>query len=113
MSVNVSKPTPELIEVVDSAFFYARRLFHPDDIRYSIRDRFHTNASFSLTDEEAYFLYRLLDAFRKNLLRTIRETPKGLDGYRFATSSQPLTEALLDEIGYSPQEFDTQFFDSL
>lgn len=95
MCITFSKPSQDVIEIIESAYKFSKKIFHPNNIQFSILEKFRTREEFSLTYSECDFFYLLLEQYRKNLIRRKKDTPAHLDGYQFVCKYLSIVEDLL------------------
>lgn len=95
MCITFSKPSQDVIETIESAYRFSKKIFHPNNIQFSILEKFRTREEFSLTYSECDFFYLLLEQYRKNLIRRKKDTPARLDGYQFVCKYLSIVEDLL------------------
>lgn len=95
MCITFSKPSQDVIETIESAYKFSKKIFHPNNIQFSILEKFRTREEFSLTYSECDFFYLLLEQYRKNLIRRKKDTPAHLDGYQFVCKYLSIVEDLL------------------
>ena len=95
MCITFDKPSQDVIETIESAFRFSNEIFHPNNIQFSILEKFQTCDEFSLSYSECNFFYLLLEQYRKDLIRRKKDIPARLDGYRFVCKYLSIVEDLL------------------